>query len=122
MKTAQINLREWQKWRQLLTLCINLVTLWCYPRESRMYFNKYQTLNSAGNDNNFIHSYACMLTFCVTAIIYYIILNSAYAFIKSTNLIYHNCVYQSAVYNISQICQGHILIPKNLNCVYLCTN
>ena len=57
-----------------------------------------------------------MLTFCVTEIIYSII-NSAYEFIKSTNMIYHNCVYQGAVYNINQICQGHILIAKPLKCL-----
>ena len=37
--------------------------------------------------------YARMLTFCVTAIIYYIIINSEFVFIKSTNMIYHNCVH-----------------------------
>ena len=82
-----------------------------------MYSNNYQVLNSAGNGYNCIHTYARMLTFCVTAIIYYIILNSAYAFIKSTNMIYHKCVYQGAVYNINQICQGHILIPEPLKCL-----
>ena len=29
-------------------------------------------------------------------------------------MVYHNCVYQGSVYNINQICQGHILIPKPL--------
>ena len=106
IKTAQINLREWQKWQQLLILYINIVTLWCYSWESRMYSNNYQAMNSAGNVYNCIHTYARMLTFCVTAIIYYIIIYSAYAFIKSTNMIYHNCVYQGAVNNINQICKG----------------
>ena len=53
-----------------------------------MYSNNYQALNSAGNGYNCIHTYARMLTFGVTAIIYYIIINSAYAFIKSTNMIF----------------------------------
>ena len=44
--------------------------------------------------------------------IYFIIIKSAYAFIRSTNMIYHNCVYQGDVYYINQICHGHILIPK----------
>ena len=48
-----------------------------------MYSNNYQALNSAGNGYNCIHTYARMLAFCVTKRIYYII-NSAYAFIKST--------------------------------------
>ena len=56
-----------------------------------------------------LHKYVCML--CATAIIYYII-NSAYAFIKSTNMIYRNCVYQGDVYYINQIFQRHILIPQ----------
>ena len=79
-----------------------------------MYSNNYQVLNSTGNGYNCIHTYARMLTFCVPAIIYYIIINSSYAFIKSTNMIYHNCVYHGAVYNINQICQWCILIPKTL--------
>ena len=82
-----------------------------------MYSNNYQALNSAGNGYNCTHKYARMLTFCVTAIIYYIIMNSAYVFIKSANMIYHNCVYQGAVYNINQICLGHILMQKPLKCL-----
>ena len=46
-----------------------------------------------------------MLTVCEPAIVYYVIINSACAFIKSKNMIYHNCVYHGAVYNINQICQ-----------------
>ena len=107
-KTWQINLREWQKWQQLFILYISIVTLWCYSYKSWIYSNNYQSLNSAGNGYNCIHMYAYMLTFCVTAIYY--IINSAYAFFKSTNMIYQNCVYQGAVYNINQICQGLILI------------
>ena len=87
-----------------IILYINTVPLWCYSWESRMYSNDHQALNSAGNGYNCIHTYARMLTFCVTGIIYNII-NMAYTFIKSTNMIYHNCVYQGAVYNINQICQ-----------------
>ena len=34
-------------------------------------------------------------------------------------MIYHNCVYQGAVYNINQIFQGHILMPKPLKCLFL---
>ena len=34
-------------------------------------------------------------------------------------MIYHNCVYQGAVYNINQICQGYILIPKPLKCLFM---
>ena len=68
-------------------------------------------LRSFDRHSNTYILYLRMLTFCVTAIIYYIIINSANAFIKSTNKIYHNCVYQGAVYDINQICQGHILIP-----------
>ena len=80
-------------------------------------FDNYQALSNAGNGFNCIHTYARMLTFCVTSIIYYIIINSVYACIKSNNMIYHNCVYQGAVYNINQICQGHILITKPLKCL-----
>ena len=47
------------------------------------------------------------------------IINSAYAFIKSTNMIYDNCVYQGAVYNINQICQWHILFPQPLKCLFI---
>ena len=84
-----------------------------------MYSNNYQALNSAGNGYNCLHMYTRMLTFCVTAIIYYIIINSAYAFIKMKNMIYNNYVYQDTVYNIDQICQGHILITKSLKCVLM---
>ena len=49
IKTAQINLREWQKLQQLLILYINIGTLWCYSWENWMYSNNYQALNSAGN-------------------------------------------------------------------------
>ena len=87
IKTTQMYLREWQKWQELLVLYINIITFWCYSWESRMHSNNYQVLHSAGNGCNYIHMYARMLTFCVTAIIYYIIINSAYAFIKSTNMI-----------------------------------
>ena len=80
---------EWQKWWQLLILYINIVTLWYYPWENQMYSNDFQALNSAGNGYNCIHTYSCMLIFCVAAIIYYIIVNLAYAFMKSTNAIYH---------------------------------
>ena len=55
-----------------------------------------------------MHTYARMLTFCVTEIIYYININLVYAFIESTNMIYHNCVNQGDVYYINQIWQGHI--------------
>ena len=74
-------------------------------------------LEILASDTSLIHTYAGMLTFCATAIIYYIIINSSYAFIKSTNMIYHNCVYQSDVYYMNQMCQGHILIPKPLKCL-----
>ena len=90
-------------------IIINIVTLWYFSWEIRMYSNNYQNLNSAGNRCNCIHTYARMLTFCGSAIIYYIIINSAYAFIKSTNMIYRNCVYWGAVYNVNQICQWCIL-------------
>ena len=108
IKTAHIYLREWQKWQQLLIQYINIVTLLYHSCESRMYSNNYQALNSAGNGYNCIHTYARMLTFCVTAIIYYIIINSSYAFIKSTNMIYHNYVYQvlSTIYKICQLAKG----------------
>ena len=86
---------------------VNMVTLWCYSWESRMYYNKYQALNSAGKGYNCIHTYAWMLTFCVTAIIYYIIINSAYAPIKSTNMIYHNCVYQGCLKYQSNMPRAH---------------
>ena len=91
-----------------IILYINIVTLWCYSWESRMYSNNYQAFNSARNGYNCIHTYARMLTFCVTEIMYYIIINSSYAFIKSTNMIYHNCVCQvlPAVYKIYQITNG----------------
>ena len=59
------------------------------------------------------------MTFCVTAIIYYIIINSAHAFIKRKNMTYHNYVYQGTVYNINQICLGHILIPKFLKRLFI---
>ena len=36
-----------------------------------MYSNNYEVLNLAGDGYNCIHTYKCMLTFCVTAIIYY---------------------------------------------------
>ena len=62
IKTAQINLREWQKWHLLLILYINIVTLWCYSWESWMYSINYQALNSSGNCYNCKHTYACMLT------------------------------------------------------------
>ena len=39
-----------------------------------------------GNSHNCIHTYARMLTFCVTAIMYYIIINLPYAFIRRTNM------------------------------------
>ena len=81
-------LRELQKWQQLLILYINIVTFWCSFWESQMYSNNYQVFNSTSNGYNCMHTYACMLTFCGTAIIYYIIVNSACAFIKSTNMIY----------------------------------
>ena len=84
-----------------------------------MYSNNYQVLNSAGDDYNCIHTYERMLTFCVTEIIYYIIINSANKFGKSTNKIYHNCVYQGAVYDINQICKAHFN-PKPLKCLYMC--
>ena len=102
IKTEQIYLREWQKWQQLLIVYINIVTVWCYSWESQMYSNNYQALNIAGNSYSCIHTCARMLTFCVTAIIYYIIINLSHAFIKSTNMIYHNCVYQvlSIIYKI----------------------
>ena len=111
-------MREWPKWQQLLIIYINIVSLQCYPWESQIYSNNYQALSSSGNSYNCIHTYACMLTFCVTEIIYYII-NSSHAFIKSTNMIYHNCLHQGGVYNINQICQWHILIPKPLKCVFM---
>ena len=34
-------------------------------------------------------------------------------------MIYHNYVYQGTVYNISQICQEHVLIPKSLKCLFM---
>ena len=34
-------------------------------------------------------------------------------------MIYHNYVYQGTVYNINQIRQGHILIPKSLKCLFI---
>ena len=119
IKTGQINLKERQKRQQLLILYINTVTFRCYPWESRMYSINCQALNSAGNGYDCIHTNARMLTYCLTAIIYYIIINSAYTFIKSTNVIYHNLMYQGAVYNINQICQEHILIPKPFKFIFL---
>ena len=53
--------------------------------------------NSAGDGYNCIHTCVRILTFCVTAIIYYMIINSAYALIKSTNMIHHNCVLYAKV-------------------------
>ena len=47
IKTAQINLREWQRWQQLLILYINIVTLWCYSWESRMYSTARETVTIA---------------------------------------------------------------------------
>ena len=113
--------------QQLLILFINIVILWCYPWESRMYSNNYQpSFEQRGQMVTIAYTcthqwhHARMLTFHVTAIIYYIIINLAYAFIKSTNMIlYHNCVYQGAVYNINKTCQGHTLIPKPLKCLFL---
>ena len=110
---------EWQTWRQLLMLYINIVTLRYYHWENRMYSNNFQALNSSDNGYNCIHTYARIVTFSVAAIIYYAIINSAYAFIKTTNTIYHNCVYQGDVYYINQICQRHILITKPLKCLLL---
>ena len=60
------------------TVYINIVTLWSYSWESQIYSNNYEALNSGGNCYNCIHTYARMLTFCVTEIICYIIINSAY--------------------------------------------
>ena len=60
-------------------------------------FDNYQAMNNTGNDFKCIHTCPRMLTFCVIGIIYYIIINSAYAFIKGNNMIYHNCVCQGAV-------------------------
>ena len=97
-------------------LYINIVAHWCYSWESWMYSITI-TFCAARETFKCIHTYARMLTFCVTAIIYYIIINSVYAFIKRNNMIYHNCVYQGAVYNINQICQWHILITKPLKCL-----
>ena len=90
---------------------INILTHRCYPSESRMYAENYQALNSAGNDYNCTHMYASLLTFCITLIIYYIIRNAAYAFIKST---YITIVYTKVLStcNIDKICLWHILIPK----------
>ena len=70
IKTSRINLREWPKWQQLLMQYINIVTLWCYSWESRMHSNNYEALNSTRNGYNSIHTYACILIFCVTTIIY----------------------------------------------------
>ena len=84
-----------------------------------MYSNNYQALNSAGNGYNCVLTYVRILTFCVTAIIYYIIVNLAYAFIKSKNMIYHYSVYQGPVHNIDQLCQGHSLIPEFLKCAIM---
>ena len=88
-----------------------------YPWKSRMYSHNYHTVNSVGDGHNCIHTYTRMLTFCATAIIYYNIINSSYAFIKSTNMIYHNCVCHGDVYYINQMCQWHILILKPLKCL-----
>ena len=82
-----------------------------------MYSHDYHALNSVGDSYNCIHTFACMLTFCATSIIYYIIINLAYAFIKSTNMMYHNCVYKGDFYYINQMCQGHILIRMSLKCL-----
>ena len=116
IKISQINWIEWRKWQQLLILYINIITLMFFLRKPNV-FDNYQALNSAGNGFKYIHTYARMLTFFVAAIIYYIIINLAYAFIKSNNMIYHNCGYQGAVYNINQICQVHILISNPLKCL-----
>ena len=77
IKTAQMYLREWQKWQQLLIPYINIVTFWCYSWESRMYSNNYHVLNSVFNGYNCIHMYAHILIFCVMAKIYYININLA---------------------------------------------
>ena len=79
----------------------------------------YSALNSTGNSYNYMHTQVRMLTVCVTAIIYYIIIYSVYAFIKSTNMIYHNCGYQGDVYYFNQICLGHILLQKPLKSLLL---
>ena len=39
-----------------------------------------------------------IIYYIIIALIYYIIINSVYEFIKSTNMIYHYCVYQGAAY------------------------
>ena len=118
IKTAQINLREWQKWQQLLILYINIVTLWCYSWESRIYSNNYIALTSMGNLqlHTNVRTHADILC-------------------NSINLLYYKfgiCIYQkyqhdtyiTTVYtkvvstiNINQIWQGHILIPKPLKCL-----
>ena len=129
IKTEQINLREWQKWWQLLILYINIATLQCYAWESRMYSNNYQALNSMGTGYNCIHMWRVAL--CTDADILG----------NSNNLLYHYkfgiCIHQKyqydisqlciprwqdAVYNINQICQGYSLMrkPSKCVCVYLC--
>ena len=92
IKTAQINLREWQKWQQLLILYTNIVTLWCYPRENRMYSINSQASNSAENGYNCIHTYARM---------------HADILGNSNNLLYHYkfgiSIYQKYQCDISQL-------------------
>ena len=116
IKTAQINLREWQKLQQVLILYVNIVTLWCYSWESRKYSNNYQALNSAGNLQLHTH-----------------VLTHADILCNSNILLYHYklgiCIYQKYQYDISQVyskvmstninqtCQGSILIPKPVKCL-----
>ena len=49
--------------------------------QERIYYKNYQVLNSSGNSYNCMQMYARMLAFCITAFIYYIIINAAYPFI-----------------------------------------
>ena len=109
-------MKEWHKLPRLWILYINILTHRSYPWESRSVFQNYQTLNSAGNGCNFTHKHVCT---------YADILNNSnnllydYKFCKS---IYQKYIYHNCVYNINQICQEHIFIPKPLKCQFMYTN
>ena len=84
---------------------INIVTLGCYPWESRMHYNNssFEQRGQRFQLHTHVPTHADILW---TAIIYYFIINSVYAFIKSTNMIYHNCVYQGAVNDLIKYANG----------------
>ena len=62
---------------------INILTHLCYPWECRVYSENYQTW-TAQTTVTIAHTWHTILPFCITAIIYYIIINASYVFIKST--------------------------------------